>query len=210
MIANCPPLVFQSVMPRAPSHLLVDPTARTEEPEIEYRGPSKSQRKREMTARQELGERLVSLPGSKLAQLPLSESLLEAIREAQRIRSHEGRRRQLQYVGKLMRSADADTIAAKLAEWDAGSQAENARFHALEAWRDRLIESDDALTALLQHAPGIDIPHLRNIIRQARREQAHNATLPEGQTPQRKHFRELFQQVRQIFESSTADGDSAQ
>lgn len=186
-------------MPRAPSHLLVDPTQRPDEPEHEYRGPSKSQRKREMTALQALGERLVALPANKLTQLPIGERLLDSVRQAQRIKSHEARRRQLQFIGKLMRDADSDAIAAQLAIWDNGSREQAALFHALEAWRDRLIESDDALTALLQHAPHVDIPHLRNIIRQARREQASNATLQEGQTPQRKHFRELFQQVKQIF-----------
>ena len=186
-------------MPRSPSHLLVDPTQRTDEPEHEYRGPSKSQRKREMNALQELGERLVALPAAKLAQLPLGDRLLEAVREAQRIKSHEARRRQLQFVGKLMRDVDSEAIAGQLQIWENGSRAQAAHFHALEAWRDRLIESDDALTALLQHAPHVDIPHLRNSIRQARREQAHNAGLTDGQTPQRKHFRELFQQVKQIF-----------
>ncbi|MGE4336318.1 MAG: ribosome biogenesis factor YjgA [Pigmentiphaga sp.] len=187
-------------MPRVPSHLLVDPTTQRDDTEPEYRGPSKSQRKREMSALQELGEKLVALPASRLAQLPLAERLLDAIREAQRIKSHEARRRQLQYVGKLMRDVDAETIAAQLHEWDSGSRDQNDRFHALEQWRDRLLESDDALTVLLEHRPGIDIPHLRNLIRQARREQAHNADAPEGHTPQRKHYRELFQALKQILD----------
>ncbi|MCK9512192.1 MAG: DUF615 domain-containing protein [Pigmentiphaga sp.] len=191
-------------MPRVPSHLLVDPTAQRDDTEPEYRGPSKSQRKRDMSALQELGEKLVALPASRLAQLPLAERLLDAIREAQRIKSHEARRRQLQYVGKLMREADAETIAAQLHEWDSGSREQNDRFHALEQWRDRLLESDDALTVLLDHRPGLDIPHLRNLIRLARREQAHNAGQPEGQTPQRKHYRELFQTLKQILDESAA------
>ena len=199
MIANCAPAVLIPAMPRVPSHLLVDPTAQRDDTEPDYRGPSKSQRKRDMSALQELGEKLVALPASRLAQLPLAERLLEAIREAQRIKSHEARRRQLQYVGKLMREADAEAIAAQLHEWESGSREQNDRFHALEQWRDRLLESDDALTVLLEHRPGLDIPHLRNLIRQARREQAHNAGMPEGHTPQRKHYRELFQALKQIL-----------
>ena len=163
-----------------------------------YDRPSKSQVKRDMLALTDLGKSLVELSNDRLRQLPLSETLYEAIRLAQRTTSREGRRRQLHYVGKLMRQADADTIRAQLALWADGGKADTDTLHALEARRDALLASDDALTALLDQHPGTDVQQWRSVIRAARKEQADNARLPEGGEPRRKHYRTLFQLLKSL------------
>nr|MBF0685773.1 ribosome-associated protein [Pseudomonas sp.] len=167
----------------------------------QYSGPSKSQLKRDMTALQQLGQRLVGLSRDKLAQLPLAERLHEAILEGQRIKAHEGKRRQMQYIGKLMRDADAEAISAQLNEWDNGSREHAAHFHELERWRDRLLQDDTELTAFIARYPAADAQHLRSLIRAARKEAATNAQLTEGRAPQRKHFRALFQEIKKLLQA---------
>lgn len=180
-----------------------------EEPEDDdqplYDRPSKSQVKRDMTALQELGERLVALSRERLRQLPIPERLYDAIIEAQRTRSFEGRRRQRQYVGKLMRDVDPEPLRAQLAIWDGSSQAEVAQFHQYETLRERLLESDDQLTAFIARHPEADPQHLRAMIRAARKENAANATLNPGQEPQRKQYRALFQEIKRLQSGSGDD-----
>lgn len=171
----------------------------------EDRRPSKSQVKRDMHALLDLGRELIALPPAKLARLPLDEPLREAIALAQRIHSNEGRRRQVHYVGKLMRQADAQALRAQLNVWANGSREETRAMHRLEALRDRLIESDEALTPLLERFPGLDIQPLRAQIRAARKEARDNAALPQGHEPARKHFRALFQMLKTLdFEDGTS------
>jgi len=182
------------------------------DPDGEYQSPSKSQLKRQMAALQDLGERLVGLPDAKLRQLPLAERLYDAIREAQRITSHEGKRRQLQYVGKLMREAHVEPIQAMLAEWDGESMEQIAAFHQLELWRDRLLASDEHFTGFMDLYPHAQAQPLRALIRGARKEQAANAALLPGREPQRKHYRALFQEIKRLqaapdAESPSPDGD---
>src|SRR5690606_35989055 len=141
-------------MSRSPrvTPVMVDPSE--QEPEVpQYSGPSKSQLKRDMTALQKLGQRLVGLSRDKLTQLPLAERLHEAILEAQRVTAHEGKRRQMQYIGKLVRDANADAIAAQLNEWDNDSRERAAHFHELEHWRDQLLKGDAELTAFIARYP---------------------------------------------------------
>lgn len=164
----------------------------------EYNRPSKSQVKREMHALLDLGKELVELSPERLRQLPLEERLYEAIREAQRTTGREGRRRQIHFVGKLMRSAPAEAIRAQLDTWRNGSREETAAMHRLEALRERLLTDDDALTAVLQRNPDADIQHLRALIRAARKEAAANAALSQGQEPQRKQYRALFQALKNL------------
>ncbi|HWK61712.1 MAG TPA: ribosome biogenesis factor YjgA [Eoetvoesiella sp.] len=168
----------------------------------DYDGPSKSQIKREMLALQDLGKQLVELPPEKLKQLPLDEKLYEAIRLAQRTTSREGRRRQVHYVGKLMRQADAETITSQLDIWLNGSREQTQELHRLETLRDRLLADDDALTKLLNEYPGADGQQLRTLIRAGRKEAQNNAALQPGQDPQRKHFRALFQALKTLDETS--------
>lgn len=162
--------------------------------------PSKSQVKREMHALLDLGRELIELSPERLKQLPLAERLYEAIRLAQRTPSREGLRRQVHYVGKLMRDAPADEIRAQLDEWKNGSRKQTAALHHLEARRDKLLRDDDALTALLSEYPQADSQRLRTLIREGRKELIANTTLRPGQEPQRKHYRALFQALRQLQE----------
>lgn len=152
--------------------------------------PSKSQRKREMTALQELGEKLVELAPDTLKKLPLDEALLDCLLEAQRITQREARRRQLQRVGKLMRSVDAEAIQLAYDNLQSGSQEATRRLHTLERWRDRLLgEGDAAIGEALAAFPGVEAQVLRQYVREARREQA-------SQKPPAA-ARKLFQYLRQ-------------
>ncbi|NYT36147.1 ribosome-associated protein [Allopusillimonas soli] len=165
--------------------------------------PSKSQVKREMHALQQLGKELVDLAATQLRQLPLPDRLYEAILLAQRTTSREGRRRQIHYVGKLMRDVDAPAIRAQLDTWKYGSRQQTASMHRLEALRDQLLKDDEALTPFLRAHPGTDVQALRTIIREARKEAAANAGLPPGREPKRKHYRALFQALKSLEGNSS-------
>lgn len=154
-----------------------------------------------MHALQDLGRQLVDLSPDKLRQLPLSDTLFDAIRDAQRNTSREGRRRQVQYVGKLMRQADAPAIRRQLDTWRHGSQQETQAMHRLESWRDTLIKDDSALTDFLQEYPDVDVQQIRTLIRAARKEAQHNATLDSSREPQRKHYRALYQALKPITQN---------
>lgn len=161
--------------------------------------PSKSQRKREMHALQALGETLAELPKDALARIDLPEDLADAVREARRITDHEGRRRQMQYVGRVMRALDehdVDAIRRAIDTIQGVNKAETARLHALERWRERLLAGDDALTELMARYPHADAQQLRTLIRNARREAA--------QQKPPKAFRELFQVLRGLFDDAAA------
>ena len=160
--------------------------------------PSKSQVKRDLHALLDLGRELVELSPERLKQLPLAERLYDAIRLAQRTPSREGLRRQIHSVGKLVRDAPADEIRAQLDEWKNGSRKQTAALHHLEARRDKLLRDDDALTELLAEYPQADSQQLRTMIREGRKELAANAALRPGQEPLRKHYRALFQALRQL------------
>jgi ribosome-associated protein len=159
---------------------------------------SKTKKKQQMHALQALGVELVELSRERLAQIELPERLMIEIREAQRITSHEGRRRQMQFIGKLMRETEEELIAAareRLAAWKGLSKAETTRMHTMERWRDRLVADDAALTEFLQLHSGVDAQTLRNLIRNARKEHA------EGKPP--RAFREIFRVVRETLEGRT-------
>ena len=153
--------------------------------------PSKTQRKRAMHELQALGARLVELNSDQLAAVALPEDLREAVEQARRITRHEARRRQLQYIGRLMRSVDPEAIREKLKAWDGVSAGETARLHRIERWRERLIEDDRALGALAGAHPGIDTRRLRALVRNTREER--NA----GRPP--RAYRELFRALRDII-----------
>jgi ribosome-associated protein len=172
--------------------------------EQEYDRPSKSHLKREMTALQVMGAELVSQPKDRVMRVPMPEDVRDAILECQRIKDHEGRRRQMQYVGKKMRTLDESEIAAiqkVLDSWKGASKAETAAMHALERRREKLLANDDALTDLRTQHPGIDVQHLRTLIRNARKEQAEN------KPP--KAYREIFQILKQL-QTGTASPEPEQ
>ncbi len=134
---------------------------------FEFDGPSKSAVKREMTALQDLGTRLTELPEPQLRKIPIeSEQLLDAIMLARRIKARGGRRRQLQFIGKLMRNIDPTPIEEALAKIDGQHQAENARFHRIEQLRDQLLDRGDVgLDAILTAYPNADRQQLRQLVR---------------------------------------------
>lgn len=170
--------------------------------------PSKSQIKREMHALLDLGKELVELSPERLKQLPLSERLYEAIRLAQRTPSREGLRRQVHYVGKLMRDAPADEIRKQLDTWKHGSREQTQSMHRLESLRDKLLKDDQALTSLLEKYPLADIQQLRTLIRAGRKEISANAELRPGQEPQRKHYRALFQALKALQDPDAQEAQS--
>jgi len=152
--------------------------------------PNKSQLKREAEAMRELGRRIVALGPEQTAELPLTEALREAVDEWRRIRSHEARRRQIQRIGKLLREAETDPIRTALERLDHGSTLAKAELHAAERWRERLLaEGDEAVRAFVAEHPQVETQRLRQLIRNARREQAR------GRPP--KAYRELFRLVRE-------------
>ena len=162
---------------------------------------SKSQRKRDVLALQDMGTELLELSPGRLKKMDLPEELLAAVLECQRISSHGAQRRQRQLIGKLMRNVDADQIAEQLAAIKGESDAVKAKFHTLETWRAKLIEDDNALTAWLTRHPESDAQQLRQLIRNARRE----AEL--GKPP--KSSRELFRVLREISEGGETTPDSS-
>jgi ribosome-associated protein len=160
--------------------------------------PSKSSRKRDMLALQELGAQLVELNEQQLARMQLPEALLEAVLEAKRLNRREARRRQLQFIGRLMREIDATPIRERLEEWRGQGREHTAQLHTLERWRDELLAGDPALERFLREHPGADSQKLRSLIRNARREQG--AALPP------KSYRELFRVLREMTtEEQAAD-----
>ncbi|MFC3109661.1 ribosome biogenesis factor YjgA [Undibacterium arcticum] len=171
--------------------------------EQEYDRPSKSQLKREMTALQKLGAELIAEPRERVKRVPMPEDVRDAILECQQIKDHEGRRRQLQYVGKKMRSLDPEELAAiqrTIDSWKGQSKAETATMHAMERRREKLLTDDTVLTELLAEHPQLDAQHLRTLIRNARKEQA------EHKPP--KAYREIFQILKQLQGKSAVDSDT--
>jgi len=134
---------------------------------------SRTDLKRESDELQDLGKELLSLRADLFARIGLPDKLVEALAEARRITNFEGKRRQMQYVGKLMRKLDDDTVAAvrtALQEQRSGSAADKLALHLAEQWRDRLIAEDSAQAEWIAHHPGTDIQQLRALIRQARKD----------------------------------------
>jgi ribosome-associated protein len=167
---------------------------------------SKTDLKRESAERQALGESLLDLRRDLrerlLAQGHLNDKLLEAVDEAGRITHFEGRRRQMQYVGKLMRQLADDDISAieqALSDQGKGSAAETALLHQAEQWRDALLATDDALSDWMSAFPDSDSQQLRALMRQARKDNPANAkTESQGLAPrQGRAYRELFQIIKQ-------------
>jgi ribosome-associated protein len=159
---------------------------------------SKTRRKKEMLELQALGVALTELPEAQVEAMDLDPALEQAVLEAKRMKSHEAKRRQLQYIGRLMRDVDAEPIRARLATLEGHSAQATARHRRLEAWRERLLADDEALTEFASQYPQTDIQAVRTLIRNARKEQN------EGKPP--RAYRELFRLLKTIESSGTLPG----
>ena len=170
--------------------------ARSADPTHDEDGrPSKSQRKRDSHDLQALGEAVAGLPASRLAALDLTDALRTAIDEYRRTRSREGRRRQMQYIGKLMRGIDAEPLREAVAANELGGARQALALHEAEHWRDRLLADDDALTQWVTQQRATDVAHLRGLIRQAR--EGMRPDEARGLAPrQPRAYRTLFQYLR--------------
>jgi ribosome-associated protein len=166
--------------------------APTVQGEMQDERPSKSQRKREMTALQALGESLLRLTAAELARIDLPLDLREAIAEMARIRSHEARRRQQQYIGRLMRQVDPAPLRAAIENATGESKQAVALMHRCERIRDRLLADDTALTEVLADLPLADAQQLRATIRAARREHG------QGHPP--THARQLYRWLHEQYQ----------
>jgi len=158
---------------------------------------SRTDLKRESTELQKLGEDLLTLRADLMGRLALTEKLKDAVAEAKRITNFEGKRRQMQFIGKLMRLVDPtvlETVRAVVTEQFSGSAQENLVLHLAETWRDRLIANEDAFGEWLTKCPDTDSQQLRALIRQARKD-----AKPEKPGEAVRHgraYRDIFQIVR--------------
>ncbi|MFW6093413.1 MAG: ribosome biogenesis factor YjgA [Pseudomonadota bacterium] len=152
---------------------------------------SKSERKRQAHRLQALGRELTELEPAELEALPLSDALRAAVADHRRFPSKEARRRQLQFIGRLMREEDTAALQDALEALRGRSARARYEFHLLERWRDRLLEEPDALTAFLAEHPGTDTQQLRHRI-----QQVHKARTAEQH---RTAYRALFRFLRETL-----------
>jgi len=174
--------------------VLVDPQP---EPGPVYTRPSKSQMKRDMTSLQVLGRELAALSKDRLAQLVLPERLREALLAYRTITAHEGSRRQMQFIGRLMRDVDPEPLREALDRFNGASRAEVADMHLAERWRYRLLEEGgNALTEFASAYAGADLTRIRTLIRNAQKE------TKEGKPP--RDYRELYRAIRDAMAARQA------
>ena len=171
------------------------PHARDDEAAGRGERPSKSALKRELHALQELGARLIPLADEKLLALPVPPKLVDAVRLAREIRSREGLRRQVQYIGRLMRDVDADALRAALEGDQRAHRAETALMHAAERWRERMLASPEGLDQWLARHPDTEAS-VRALLEGARRELAGGAA--------GRRFRELYRTLRAALEAEAS------
>jgi len=167
--------------------------------------PSKTQLKAEADEKQALGEALLTLRADLMARLDLPDKLRDAIADAKKITNFEGKRRQMQFIGKLMRPLDPEPIREAINEQLNGSADLTLALHLAEQWRDKLIADDAALGEWLQEHPGTDSQQLRALVRQARKD-----AKPEKPGEAQRHgkaYREIFQLVRQAMAEGSGQGN---
>ena len=175
---------------------------------------SRTDLKRESTELQKLGEALLTLRADLMAKLDLPDKLREAMAEAKRITNFEGKRRQMQFVGKLMRQLPPevlDAARAALVEQHMPSAHETALLHTAEQWRDRLIADDEAVAQWIKDFPQTDTQQLRALVRQARKDAPppDKAAVSQGLAPrQGRAYREIFQLVRELLASVDVAGEN--
>ena len=155
------------------------------------RPPSKSQKKRDMNALQDLGTRLLELSAEALDRVEMPADLRQAVREAKAMKGHEARRRQIQFIGTLMRQADPEPIRRALELKDQGRMQDARAFQRLEVWRDGLMAGNaDTVAEIAAACPEADMKRLEKLATEARRER------DKGVAP--KAFRALFRALRDL------------
>ncbi len=166
-----------------------------DEPEenLEDRAPSKTALKAQAHDLRQLGLELSELPKDRLAATPMPDDLREAISQYRRTSARGAKRRQLQYIAKILRGIDPEPLRAAVADFAHGRATDAAQLHRVEQWRDELIDDDTALTRWMNEFPGSDVQHLRSLIRAARRD---TATIELDQR-QPGSYRELFRFIRE-------------
>jgi ribosome-associated protein len=165
--------------------------------------PSRNELKQQMQDLQELGEAVSALPPDRLDKLKIAERLRDAIDELRRTRSFEGRRRQVQYIGKLMKHENPEPLREAVASYRVGSATDTLALHKAEYWRDQLLATDDALALWVKEYPATDVQQLRSLVRSARKEK-----LEPGERHGRA-YRDLFKQVKeQMLTIPEGDGDA--
>jgi ribosome-associated protein len=203
-------------MPREPKHAsnrqaeeIADDTAdmplSKRQAAIDGVAPSRNELKKQMQDLQELGEAVASLPTDRLDKLRIDERLRDAIDELRRTRSFEGKRRQIQYIGKLMKHEDPEPLREAVASYRVGSATDTLALHQAEYWRDQLLAGDDALANWVKEHPETDVQQLRSLVRAARKEK-----LEPGERRGRA-YRDLFKLVKEQMHaaSETDDDDDA-
>jgi ribosome-associated protein len=165
--------------------------------------PSRNELKKHMQDLQELGEAVSSLPPDRLDKLKIDERLRDAIDELRRTKSFEGKRRQVQYIGKLMKLEDPEPLREAVASYRVGSASDTLALHQAEYWRDQLLADDDALANWVKEYPATDVQQLRSLVRAARKEKLE---------PGARHgraYRDLFKRVKeQMLDVPGADDDA--
>jgi ribosome-associated protein len=154
--------------------------------------PSKTRLKQASHDLQDLGEAAVALPDARLSDLPIDEVLLDAINQYKKTRTHEGKRRQMQYIGKLMRTHDVEPIRQAVTDLQLGRAKDSLALHQAERWRAELLADDEALTRWAAAHAQTDVQQLRSLIRAARKDAA---LVPEKRSG--RAYRELFQFIKQ-------------
>ncbi len=168
--------------------------------------PSKTQVKKAMLDLQDLGSELLELPLAALDALALDERLREAIEDLRRTTAHGARKRQMQYLGKLLRSEDPEPLRAALAAHRQGKVHDAQALHAVERWRDRLLADDSAVDAWRREYPHSDTPQFQALLHKARREDEDVRTAQGRGEPKPKgrYYRELFQSIRAALKTAEA------
>ena len=181
-------------------------------PPPEDEGPSKTRVKQAMHELQQLGAALMELPDTQLDDIEMAERLRDALHELRRMHAHGARKRQIQYVGKLLRDVDVEPFRRALEAQRSGHAREAAAVREIDAWRERLLAGDDGLANWLKARPESDTPQFRALIARARREraalQARDARFG-GETRNGPAFRELFQILRAELQRATGDVSDA-
>jgi len=169
---------------------------------IDGTAPSRNELKKQMQDLQELGEAVASLPVDRLDKLKIDERLRDAIDELRRTRSFEGKRRQIQYIGKLMKHENPEPLREAVASFRVGSATDTLALHQAEYWRDQLLAGDDALANWVKEYPSTDVQQLRSLVRAARKEK-----LEPGERRGRA-YRDLFKLVKEQMQSASGSAEA--